>query len=270
MTTFLDKVVAETRERLARRADEFDIAKLRDEAESFRSGRESFRLHAALSVKDRVNIIAEIKRASPSKNDIDPTADAAERAKTYETSGAATISILTEPTYFKGSLDDIRVARRAVDIPLLRKDFIVDEVQIYEAAIVGADAVLLIVAALSEADLAYLLTVADSLGLDTLVETHDLDEVKIAATAGAKIIGVNNRDLHTLAVDLATSFELAAHKPDNTLFVAESGIRSSEEIEKLRNAGFDGFLIGEALMASSDPANKLAALAKAGGSHGQS
>lgn len=270
MTTFLDKVVAETRERLARRADELDIAKLRDKAKAFRSGRESFRLHAALSVKDRVNIIAEIKRASPSRNDIDPTANAAERAKTYETSGAAAISILTEPTYFKGSLDDIRDARRAVDIPLLRKDFIVDEVQIYEAAIAGADAVLLIVAALSDAELRTLIAAADSLGLDALVETHDLDEVKISEDAVSKKKKINNRDLHTLAVDLATSFELAAHKPDTALFVAESGIRSSEEIEKLRNAGFDGFLIGEALMASPDPANKLAALAKAGGAYGQS
>lgn len=268
MTTFLDKVVAETRERLARRADEFDISKLRDEAESFRSGRDSSRLRNALSVKDRINIIAEIKRASPSKNDIDPTANAAERAKTYEENGAAAISILTEPNYFKGSLDDIREARRAVDIPLLRKDFIVDEVQIYEAAVAGADAVLLIAAALSEEELRRLIAAADSLGLDALVETHELDEMKIAANSGAAIIGVNNRNLHTLEVDLAKSFELAALKPDNTLFVAESGIRSSKDIQMLCNAGFDGFLVGEALMASPDPANKLAAMANTGGSHG--
>ena len=165
MADILEQIIARKRERLEEAKRRLPQEQLLAELPTVIGGG---RLGFALR-RNAINIIAEIKRASPSKNDIDPTADAAERAKTYETSGAATISILTEPTYFKGSLDDIRDARRAVDIPLLRKDFIVDEVQIYEAAIVGADAVLLIVAALSEADLAYLLTVADSLGLDTLV-----------------------------------------------------------------------------------------------------
>jgi len=265
MTTFLEKIVAETRERFSKRSAEIDISLLRGEAEACRIAHGSFRLAGALSVKDRVNIIAEIKRASPSKNVIDATVDAAERASTYEKNGAAAISILTEQKYFKGSLDDIRDARKNVSIPLLRKDFIIDAIQIYEAAIAGADAVLLIVAALAEAELRGLLGVADSLGLDALVEVHGLEELKTAEGIGARMIGINNRNLHTLNVDLATSFELAEHKPVNTLLVAESGISSAGEIEGLRGAGFDGFLIGEALMTSGDPANKLAALAAVGG-----
>lgn len=268
MTTFLEKIVAETRANLARRSADTDISLLRGGAEARRNPHDSFRLATALSVKDRVNIIAEIKRASPSKNVIDASVDAAERATTYEKSGAAAISILTEPKYFRGSLDDIRDARRSVEIPLLRKDFIVDPIQIYEAAEAGADAVLLIVAALDATELRPLLGVANSLGLDALIEVHSLEEMNAAADAGASIIGINNRDLHSLAVDLATSFELAEHKPADTLLVAESGISSTDEVERLRAAGFDGFLIGEALMTSGNPAEKLAVLAAAGGRRG--
>ncbi|MBV6495479.1 MAG: indole-3-glycerol phosphate synthase TrpC [Acidobacteria bacterium ACB1] len=268
MTTFLEKIVAETRAHLARRSADTNISLLRSGAEARRNPHDRFRLSTALSVKDRINIIAEIKRASPSKNVIDGSVDAAERAATYEKSGAAAISILTEPKYFRGSLDDIRDARRTVEIPLLRKDFIVDPIQIYEAADAGADAILLIVAALDEAKLRSLLGVANSLGLDALVEVHSLEEMNAAADAGASIIGINNRDLHSLAVDLATSFELAEHKPANTLLVAESGISSTDEIERLHNAGFDGFLIGEALMTSGNPAEKLLTLSAAGGTRG--
>lgn len=268
MTTFLEKVVAETRERLAERSGAPSLTELRGEAEACRFALDSFRLSDALSRKNRVNIIAEIKRASPSKDVIDPTAHAAERAVTYETSGAAAISILTEPKYFRGSLDDIRDARRSVDLPLLRKDFIADPIQIYEAAIAGADAILLIVAALSENDLHALLSTTESLGLDALVEVHCRDELNTAMKAGAKVIGVNNRDLHSLEVDLSTSFDLATYKPEGCLLVSESGISSAEEIERLSEAGFDGFLIGEALMTSGDPSKKLAALAAAGGSRG--
>lgn len=268
MTTFLEKIVAEARANLARRSADTDISLLRGGAEARRIAHDNFRLATALSVRDRVNIIAEIKRASPSKNVIDATVDAAERATTYEKSGAAAISILTEPKYFRGSLDDIRDARRAVEIPLLRKDFIVDPIQIYEAADAGADAILLIVAALDAAELRSLLGVANSLGLDALVEVHSLEEMNAAADAGASIIGVNNRDLHSLAVDLATSFELVGHKPANTLLVAESGISSTDEIERLHDAGFDGFLIGEALMTSGNPAEKLLTLSAVGGTRG--
>ncbi|KXK05719.1 MAG: indole-3-glycerol-phosphate synthase [Acidobacteria bacterium OLB17] len=268
MTTFLDKIVAETRERIEARRPEADLGRLRVEAEAARRGRESYRLASALSTENRVNIIAEIKRASPSRNVIDPNVDAAERAATYERNGAAAISILTEPKYFGGSLDDIRRARAEVKLPILRKDFIVDESQILDAAIAGADAILLIVAALDEDRLRELLSVANELGLDALVETHDLEELHTAARIGAKIIGVNNRDLHTLEVDLATSFALAEHRPAGALLVAESGIRNADEIKKLREAGFNAFLIGEALMFAGDPAGKLAALAAAGGSNG--
>ncbi|HMM81050.1 MAG TPA: indole-3-glycerol phosphate synthase TrpC [Pyrinomonadaceae bacterium] len=268
MTTFLEKIVAETRERFADRSGKPGLAELRGEAEACRFAHDSFRLSDALSRRDRVNIIAEIKRASPSKDVIDAAADACERAVTYETSGAAAISILTEPKYFRGSLDDLRDARRSVAVPLLRKDFIVDPIQIYEAAIAGADAVLLIVAALSENDLRSLLSTTNSLGLDALVEVHCLDELNTAVKAGANVLGVNNRDLHSLRVDLSTSFDLARHKPKGCLLVSESGISCAEEIEQLSEAGFDGFLIGEALMTSGDPSKKLAALAAAGGSRG--
>jgi len=228
-----------------------------EKAEAARSDTKFFRMSEALSRKDRINIIAEIKRASPSKGLINGGVDVLETARSYESAGAAAISVLTEEDFFQGSLNDLRDARSAVDIPLLRKDFTIDEYQIYEAAASGADAVLLIVAALTPNDIATFRATAESLGLDAIVEVHSLEELETAVACDAKIIGVNNRDLRTFDVSLDVSKELAKVKPAGVLMIAESGISKEEEIAELRELGFDGFLVGETLMRSTDPGSIL-------------
>ena len=161
--------------------------------------------------------------------------------------------MLTEPNWFGGSLDDLVEARGACELPLLRKDFLVDEYQLLEARVAGADAVLLIVAALDRGRMVELMGVAGELGLDTLVEVHDEKEVETAVEAGAELIGINNRDLHSLEVDLETTFELLADVPAGTVVVAESGITQNEDVERLERAGVDAILVGEALMRADDP-----------------
>ncbi len=252
-TTFLESVTAKTRERVARVKTDQYLNALRKKAEKMREGIERHRFHNALLGVERTNIIAEIKRASPSKGAINLNIDVAAQAKRYEVGGAAAISVLTEPDHFQGSVGDLVIVRRSVDLPVLRKDFIVDEFQILEAAAAGADAVLLIAAALDHDELKTLRKFAeDEAGIDALVEVHDLAELNLAIDAGATLIGVNNRDLHSLDVSLDTARQLAEHKPDGAAFVAESGITSRAEIDELKALGFDAFLIGEALMKSSD------------------
>lgn len=247
--TFLTKIVRETRVKVASQKSKTDLTSLRDRAMEQRANSEPHRLADALSQKDRTNIIAEIKRASPSKGIINDMIDVGEMAGKYESGGAAAISVLTEPVYFKGSLDDLVAARSAVKIPILRKDFTVDEFQIYEAAAAGADAILLIVAALAIEDLVHFLKLArEDLGMDALVEIHDSKELGTAADIGANIIGVNNRNLHSLEVSLDTSRKLISERPESGLLVAESGLSTRDEITELRSLGFDGFLIGESLM----------------------
>jgi indole-3-glycerol phosphate synthase len=214
-----------------------------------------------LSREDRSNIIAEIKRASPSKGIINDDIDVTQLARDYEAGGAAAISVLTESEYFRGSLDDLAAVHTAVDVPILRKDFIVDEIQINEAALAGADAVLLIVAALGASELRSLRKLAeDELDMDVLIEVHTLDELNTAENAGATIIGVNNRNLHSLDVSLDVSRSLIGYKPPGSIMIAESGISSYDEIQELRDLGFGGFLIGEAFMKSEDPTKALRAL----------
>ena len=216
---------------------------------------------SALLRTDRTNIIAEIKRASPSKGVINSEIDVRSLATSYETGGAAAISVLTEGEYFGGSLDDLRMVAETVNIPILRKDFIIEDYQVYEAAAAAADAVLLIVAALSQRELQKLMRIAEyELGMDTLVEIHTADELAIAKNAGAGIIGVNNRDLRSLEVSLDVSRRLIASRPNNTIMVAESGIAGRSEIVELSGLGFDAFLIGETLMRSDDVANELRVL----------
>jgi indole-3-glycerol phosphate synthase len=239
----------------AKRDTDYDA--LRSAAREFRSGRERFRLSTALSNRNRINVIAEIKRASPSKGMIRDGINVRNVARTYEAGGAAAISVLTEPDHFRGSLMDLEEATCSVVIPILRKDFIVDEFQIYEAAVAGADAILLIVKGLGKSELELLLNCANELGLDALVEVHDQNELKIAARLGAELVGVNNRDLSSLEVSLDTSRELVAQKPEGVTMIVESGITSIDEILDLRSRGFDGFLIGEALMRSGEPADEL-------------
>ncbi len=208
--------------------------------------------------KNQINIIAEIKRASPSKGVINDKIDVANLVRDYEKGGACAISVLTEEDRFKGSLEDLRTARNAVNLPILRKDFIFDEFQIYEAAEAGADVILLIAAMLNDEVLQKLHHLAEKkLGLDALVEVHTLQELERAKAIGARIIGVNNRDLHSFKVSLDVSRELIKHAPDNALMIAESGLQTREDLIELKNLGFAGFLIGETLMRSGNPREKL-------------
>lgn len=256
--TFLQEILRVTRSRVESQKRSVDLPKLRASALSIRSAAESQRFLAALSAKNGVNIIAEIKRASPSKGIINEQIDVAEVAERYEAGGACSISVLTEETFFKGLLDDLRVVRQTVDLPILRKDFIVDEFQIYEAAEAGADAILLIVAALTAENLKYFLRLVENdLGMDALVEVHTLKELQIAIDIGAKIIGINNRDLHSFNVSLDVSRDLIRHRPPNTLIIAESGLSTPDEIEELKALGFNAFLIGETFMRSGNVVNEL-------------
>ncbi|MEP6788423.1 MAG: indole-3-glycerol phosphate synthase TrpC [Acidobacteriota bacterium] len=255
--TFLEKIVAKTRERVERAKAVGYVDSIRRRAEGVRQNAEPRRFLAALSQRDRTNIIAEIKRASPSKGTINANIDVGRTARSYETGGAAAISVLTESEYFCGEIRDLVIASKTVDIPILRKDFTVDAYQIYEAAAAGADAVLLIVAALSREELVEFGQVTRELGMDALVEVHSADEFEIAHDIGAEIIGVNNRDLHSLEVSLEVSRDLIRHKPEGVLMVSESGITSRDDILELKSLGFDGFLVGETLMRSGDPGATL-------------
>lgn len=209
-------------------------------------------------------LIAEIKRASPSKGDIAPGIDAAEQARRYAEAGASGISVLTEPSWFKGSLDDLLAARLAVDRMdgrrpgILRKDFIVDEYQVLEARAFGADAILLIVAALNDATLAGLLELSETLGMQALVEVNSAEEIQRASAANATLIGVNNRDLRSFHVDLNTTTRLAAMVPPGTLLAALSGISTRADVERFAAAGAEAILVGEALMTAETPRSKVA------------
>jgi indole-3-glycerol phosphate synthase len=223
-------------------------------------------LRQALSNSDGIHIIAEIKRASPSKGIINDKIDIAEVAQSYERGGAAAISVLTEEDRFQGSLDDLKLARRHVSIPILRKDFIFDEFQIHEARAAGADVILLIVAMLDDEKLLRLRQLAeDELGLDALVEVHTPEELERANNTGATIIGVNNRDLHSFKVSLDVSRELIKQAPKEALMIAESGLRTREDLLELKDLGFHGFLIGETLMRSRTVEDELRQLIN--GSH---
>ena len=212
------------------------------------------RFEAALGTADRVNVIAECKRRSPSKGVLAADYDPVRIAQQYEEGGAAAISILTEPTFFDGALEHVSAVRARVQLPLLRKDFILDEYQLFEARAAGADAVLLIVAALEQSELVALQRRAWELELATLVEVHDEAELTRAIDSGARVIGVNNRNLRTLAVDLAASDRLAARMPHDVIAVSESGLKSRDELEHLTAAGYRAFLIGERVMTDPDPA----------------
>ena len=220
-----------------------------------------------LGARERVNVIAECKRRSPSKGVLAAQYDPVAIARHYEEGGAAAISVLTEPTFFDGSLEHLRSVRSAVRLPLLRKDFIIDEYQLFEARAAGADAILLIVAALDQGALVSLQTKAFELGLAALVEVHDELELKRAIDAGARIIGVNNRNLRTLSVDVEASYRLARQLPRDVIGVSESGLKSREEVEKLTAAGYSAFLVGERFMTDPDPAGALRQLMGAASTH---
>jgi indole-3-glycerol phosphate synthase len=214
--------------------------------------------HAAVATPGRVNIIAECKRRSPSRGVLRQAYTPDTIARGYQAAGAAAISVVTEPAFFDGSLDHLESVRAAVSIPVLRKDFVVDEYQLFEAVACGADAVLLIVSALTDGALVALQARAESLGLAVLVEVHDAPELDRALGAGARIIGVNNRDLRTLNVDVRASDDLAARIPSDVVAVSESGLTATADIARLRALGYRAFLIGERFMTAADPAAALA------------
>jgi indole-3-glycerol phosphate synthase len=214
---------------------------------------------AALS-RDGINILAELKPASPSRGVLRDPFDAVALARNLEAAGAAGLSVLTEPEFFGGSLKNMRDARKEVRLPVLRKDFIFDPWQVWEARANDADSFLLIVAALDDAALRELIDLGRELGMEPLVEVHTAAELERALTAGARILGVNNRDLKTLSVRVETSFELIGRIPAEGIAVSESGLRTHDDLVRLRDAGFDAFLIGEHLMLAPDPAAALASL----------
>ena len=218
------------------------------------------RFEEALGMPGRVNVIAECKRRSPSRGVLAAEYDPVRIAAQYEQGGAAAISVLTEPAFFDGSLEHLAAVRARVDVPLLRKDFIVDLYQLLEARAAGADAVLLIVAALDQRELAALQARAWELGLATLVEVHDETELARASDSGARVIGVNNRNLRTLAVDIDASDRLAARLPRRVIGVSESGLKSRDELDRLAAAGYRAFLIGERFMMDRDPAGAVGEL----------
>lgn len=218
------------------------------------------RFEAALAMAGRVNVIAECKRRSPSRGVLAAQYDPVSIARKYEAGGAAAISVLTEPTFFDGALAHLTAVREAVDLPLLRKDFVVDDYQLLEARAAGADAVLLIVAALEQPELVRLQTRAWTLDLAALVEVHDDEELARAVDSGARLIGVNNRNLRTLAVDVGASDRLAAKLPAGVVGVSESGLQTRDDLERLAAAGYRAFLIGERFMIDPDPARAIADL----------
>lgn len=251
----LDEIAARTRERVEEAKRIRSLSDIQADAMAMERSAD-FPFEKALA-REGMSFICEVKKASPSKGVIAENFPYAEIGKEYEKAGASAISVLTEPYYFQGKNEYLSEIRREVSIPLLRKDFTIDEYMLYEAKIMGADAVLLICAILSSAQLAEYIEVAKILGLSALVEAHDEGEIKMALSAGAGIIGVNNRNLKDFTVDIANSLRLRKLVPRDILFVSESGMRTREDIAKLEENGTDAVLIGESFMRAKDKAAML-------------
>jgi len=257
LSGMMDRFVEAARARVGIRSSETPLAELEGRIELGSDGQRPFR--EALT-RPGISVIAEFKRRSPSAGPIRPEASVAEVALAYEQAGAAAMSVLTDGDFFDGSLADLREARSCSDLPILEKDFVVDPYQLYEAKANGADAVLLIVAALERDLLAALHSEARSLDLDCLVEVHDRDELERASTVDADVIGINNRNLDDLTVDIATTLELITEIPAGMTVVSESGIASREAVLELDRVGVDAVLVGEALLSGDDPAARFAEL----------
>lgn len=254
----LEEIAEKTRLRVARAKEQVSLEKLKEKAEAVGCNT-GFPFEKVLA-KQGITFICEVKKASPSKGVIAPDFPYVKIAREYEEAGADAISVLTEPEYFMGSDAYLSEIHEAVDIPLLRKDFTVDEYMIYEAKVIGASAVLLICSLLDEQTLCRYIGVADSLGLSALVEAHDEAEVQMALAAGARIIGVNNRDLKTFTVDIHNSIRLRKLVPENLLFISESGIRTREDVVELEQNHVNGVLVGEAMMRSRNIRDTLSVL----------
>lgn len=249
----LDDIVANTRQEVEAARRQVPLAALRQQAER----RPAPADYSAALRGDDVRLIAEIKKASPSKGLLCAEFDPVAVATRYVAAGAAVISVLTDRCFFQGSLEDLAQVARAVDRPVLRKDFIVDPYQIYEAVVAGASSALLIVGILDDGELAELIALERSLGLEPQVEVHDEGEVERALKAGARIIGINNRDLRTFTVDLATTERLRPRIPAECIVVSESGIHTAADVNRLRAAGVQAIHVGESLMVSPDPIQKV-------------
>jgi indole-3-glycerol phosphate synthase len=254
----LDEILASTRAELAQRKRARPEAELRERAPVLPAGAERS-LREALN-RTGIGVIAEFKRRSPSAGRLRADADLTEIARAYERGGAVALSVLTEGPHFDGAIEDLATARAACELPVLRKDFIVDPYQLYEARLAGADAVLLIVAALRPPELRALHELARGMQLDVLVEVHDAAELRTALDAGAELIGVNNRDLRDFSVDVERTFEMLAAIPAGVTVVSESGIGEPEQLARLQEAGVDGVLVGESLMRAPLPETALRAL----------
>jgi indole-3-glycerol phosphate synthase len=254
--TILDRIVEARRESIAHRKRVLPDVALKLAAEKAGPPRD---FPSALA-REGFNVIAELKKASPSRGLLREDYAPAALAASLEQAGAAALSVLTEEEFFSGSLGDLKEARKAVQIPILRKDFIVDPWQVWEARAAGADAFLLIAAVLGDQVLGELLELGRSLKMEPLVEVHTREELDRVVAAGARIIGVNNRDLHDFKVRIETSLELIEAIPEHCIAVSESGLRTHDDLVRLRRAGFDAFLVGEHLMKESDPAAPLRAL----------
>ena len=255
--TILDQLADYARERVAKARSIRPLEQVKAEALALSKG--SFEFEKALS-KDGISFICECKKASPSKGLISPDFPYLQIAKEYEEAGADCISVLTEPKWFLGSDEYLQKISSSVSIPCLRKDFTVDEYMIYEAKILGASAVLLICSILSEEQIREYIGICDELGLSALVETHDEEEVKMALKSGARIIGVNNRNLKDFTVDTDNSRRLREMIPSSVLFVSESGVREPSDVALLKDIGADAVLIGETLMRADDKKKKLCEL----------
>ncbi|HEX2029681.1 MAG TPA: indole-3-glycerol phosphate synthase TrpC [Nitriliruptorales bacterium] len=259
MATYLDELIAGARRRVADACQREDLDALRARASSVPPPPS---LHTALSGPG-VSVIAEVKRASPSRGDLVADLDAAAQAAAYRDGGAAAVSVLTEPDSFRGTLDDL-AAVSALGIAALRKDFVVDPYQVLEARAAGAAAVLLIVAALTARDLQTLIRSCREAGVEPVVEVHDAEEARVAVDSGATTVGVNARDLHTFELDRGTFAKVRPHLPEGTLAVAESAIRGPDDMRAVALAGADAVLVGESLMRAADPRAAVALLVSAG------
>ena len=250
----LEEIAEYTKVRIEQQKHKVSLEELKEKAYALEKG--DFSFEKALKKSD-ISFICECKKASPSKGLIAEDFPYVEIAKDYEKAGADAISVLTEPKWFLGSDEYLKEIKAEVSIPLLRKDFTVDEYMIYEAKVMGASAVLLIVSILTKEQIVRYINICDELGLSALVETHDEKEVETALAAGARIIGVNNRNLKDFSVDTSNSANLRKKIPESVVFVSESGVKTSDDVEKLRNIGADAVLIGETLMRAADKSKTL-------------
>lgn len=254
----LDEIVEKRKIQLEREKAAADIETVKKAAE--RLDRQCISFKNALAKPDRLSVISEVKKASPSKGLIQPNFDPVKIAKEYETCGADAVSCLTEEHYFQGSSEYFKAIRQAIGLPMIRKDFIIDEYQIYEARLMGADAILLIAAVLDDEKLKRFGDTAHSLGLDILAETHDESELERVLALDFDIIGINNRNLKTFEVTLETTARLAGMIPEGKVIVSESGIRDNKDMKTVRSYGADAVLIGETLMRSGNIGATLTAL----------